>query len=56
VFPAESVRVAEDPDGALTAGRLLAARTDKGALLVTGSITLVGRTMTVARDENWLGA
>ncbi|WKK71376.1 folylpolyglutamate synthase/dihydrofolate synthase family protein [Rathayibacter oskolensis] len=56
VFPDEAVHVADDPHGALTAGRLLAARTDKGALVVTGSITLVGRTITVARDENWLGA
>ncbi|PPH82290.1 folylpolyglutamate synthase/dihydrofolate synthase family protein [Rathayibacter sp. AY1D9] len=56
VFPEEAVRVADDPLGALTAGRVLAARTDKGALLVTGSITLVGRTITAARDENWLGA
>lgn len=56
VFPEEAVRVAEDPRGALTAGRLLASRTDKGALLVTGSITLVGSTITVARDEKWLGS
>jgi dihydrofolate synthase/folylpolyglutamate synthase len=54
VFAEDAVRVAEDPHGALTAGRVLAARTDKGALLVTGSITLVGRTLTVARDEDWL--
>ncbi|AZZ48854.1 bifunctional folylpolyglutamate synthase/dihydrofolate synthase [Rathayibacter rathayi] len=56
VFPEEAVRVADDPLGALTAGRVLAARTEKGALLVTGSITLVGRTITAARDENWLGS
>ncbi|MCM6763582.1 bifunctional folylpolyglutamate synthase/dihydrofolate synthase [Rathayibacter sp. ZW T2_19] len=56
VFPAESVRVAEDPDAALTAGRLLAARTEKGALVITGSLTLVGRALTVARDENWQGS
>ncbi|MBF4462248.1 MULTISPECIES: bifunctional folylpolyglutamate synthase/dihydrofolate synthase [unclassified Rathayibacter] len=56
VFPEEAVHVADEVHGALTAGRLLAARSDKGALLVTGSITLVGRTLTVARDENWLGA
>lgn len=56
VFAEDAVRVADDVHGALTAGRLLAARTDKGALLVTGSILLVGRTLTVARDENWLGS
>ncbi|KZX22655.1 Folylpolyglutamate synthase [Rathayibacter tanaceti] len=56
IFPADAVRVAEDPRGALTAGRLLAARTEKGALLVTGSITLVGHTLTVSRDEGWLGS
>lgn len=56
VFPEDAVRVADDSHGALTAGRLLAARTEKGALVVTGSITLVGRTITVARDENWLGS
>lgn len=56
VFPEDAVRVADDPHGALTAGRVLAARTEKGALVVTGSITLVGRTLTVARDENWLGS
>jgi dihydrofolate synthase/folylpolyglutamate synthase len=56
VFPEESVHVAEDTAGALTAGRLLAARTDKGALVITGSITLVGRAITVARDENWQGS
>ncbi|ALS56443.1 bifunctional folylpolyglutamate synthase/dihydrofolate synthase [Rathayibacter toxicus] len=54
VFPEESVRVADDPHDALIAGRLLAARSDKGALVVTGSITLVGRTITVAREENWM--
>ncbi|NQX10117.1 bifunctional folylpolyglutamate synthase/dihydrofolate synthase [Microbacteriaceae bacterium VKM Ac-2855] len=56
IFGDDNVRAAADTDGALTAGRLLAAKTEKGALLITGSITLVGHAITVAREQSWLGA
>ncbi|NQX27575.1 bifunctional folylpolyglutamate synthase/dihydrofolate synthase [Microbacteriaceae bacterium VKM Ac-2854] len=56
IFGEANVRVAADTDGALTAGRLLAGKTEKGALVVTGSIILVGHTITVAREQRWQGA
>lgn len=56
IFGEADVRVAADTDGALTAGRMLAGKSEKGALVITGSITLVGHAITVAREQKWLGA
>ena len=48
-------RVVVEPsvETALDTAREAAGRTDKGAVIVTGSITLVGDTMAYARDQGW---
>jgi dihydrofolate synthase/folylpolyglutamate synthase len=40
-------------EAAMDTARDQAARTDKGAVLVAGSITLVADVMTMAEDQGW---
>jgi dihydrofolate synthase/folylpolyglutamate synthase len=50
---ADRVTVEPSISAAMGAARSRASRSDKGAVLVTGSITLIGDVMTMASDEGW---
>ncbi len=52
---ADRVLVEPDLTEALDQARELAGETEKGAVLVTGSITLVGEVITLAAAEGWKG-
>jgi dihydrofolate synthase/folylpolyglutamate synthase len=53
IVGSERVLVEPSLEAALAVARDRAAQTEKGAVLVTGSITLVGDAMTIARSEGW---
>ncbi|MEA9986862.1 bifunctional folylpolyglutamate synthase/dihydrofolate synthase [Subtercola sp. RTI3] len=53
IVGAERVVVELDPRVAAELARESAGASDRGAVLVTGSITLVGEIITLARDEGW---
>jgi dihydrofolate synthase/folylpolyglutamate synthase len=53
VVDAESVSTHEDYEDALRAARFWASDGARRAVLVTGSITLVGEAITLAHDEGW---
>jgi dihydrofolate synthase/folylpolyglutamate synthase len=53
IVGAERVTVETSAEAALELARERASETEKGAVLVTGSITLIGDAMTYARDQGW---
>jgi dihydrofolate synthase/folylpolyglutamate synthase len=53
IVGADRVIVEPSLGAALDAAREIASNTEKGAVVVTGSITLVGDAMAHARDEGW---
>ncbi|HEX4057177.1 MAG TPA: folylpolyglutamate synthase/dihydrofolate synthase family protein [Galbitalea sp.] len=53
IFGAGRVTVETSLEVALEAARERASATEKGVVLVTGSITLIGDAMTIARERGW---
>lgn len=53
IFGPDRVTVETSLEAALELARNRAAETERGAALVTGSITLVGEAMTYAREQGW---
>jgi dihydrofolate synthase / folylpolyglutamate synthase len=49
----DRVVIEPSPEAALEFAREQAERTEKGAVIVTGSITLIGEAMSYARDQGW---
>ena len=53
IVGSDRVIVERSVEAALDAARELASETEKGAVIVTGSITLIGDAMAYARDQGW---
>jgi dihydrofolate synthase/folylpolyglutamate synthase len=53
IVGADRVRIETSVEAALELARERASATEKGAALVTGSITLVGDAIVYARDQGW---
>ncbi|NEM91714.1 bifunctional folylpolyglutamate synthase/dihydrofolate synthase [Galbitalea soli] len=53
IFGPDRVIVEPSLEGALETARDIAGRTEKGGVVVAGSITLVGEAMSIATDQGW---